>query len=383
MRTIAVLLFFVLTPFSAAAQEAKTFRSELALATKAAEGNDSAGYLRHMQEAMHLEHDRIGRPFYQYHLARAQAMAGRIDDALATLEAAWNERVEGPMIVFADTDPAFARVRESPGYARIRALFDALRIDVTPAGGSVHEIAGAGCNLAASVGSDGILLVDSGYPRTSASLRGALKNLAGAEPVVRFVVNTHGHYDHAAANHDAAPAAVVIAHPAAMQEMQNGSDFVPGFRIPPVDPAALPRVLTDGKLTLRFNGEAVHVVALPAHTAGDVVVWFEGSRVLHMGDNYFGTTTTRTYPGENPAAYFATLGPLLESVPDDAIVLSGHAGRVPAAKLKEAFGASRRLFVLVRDALAAGKKDEVIVAEAEAGGHPRPWIDFYLKTLRK
>ena len=174
---------------------------------------------------------------------------------------------------------------------------------------------------------------------------------------------------------------MVIAHPAAVEELKSGSDFVPGFRIPAVKTEDLPDVLTDRRLTIPFNGENVHVIAAPAHTAGDLVVWFEGSKVLHMGDDYFGAETPTLFPGADPGAFYATLGDLLASVPDDAVVISGHAARVPASKLKTALAASRAVFDFVREAVAAGKTNESIVEEGLAKGHPRRRIEFHLRNL--
>jgi len=384
MRTTIAAAFLALAvSFPMPADEPKTSRSEFQKARAAAEANDAAAYLTHMQAAMELEHDPMNRPVYQYNLARAHALNGQVAESLTALEAAWNERIEGPMIVYADVDPAFATVRADARYARIRALFDALRIDVAHAGGSVYELTGAGCTIAASIGSDGVLVVDSGYPRTTKSLVAAIKEKTKENPRIRFIVNTHGHFDHAAANRDLGPTATIVAHPAAAEAMHRESDFLPGFPLPASPEAAQPDVLTDTSLSIPFNGEQVHVIAVPAHTEGDVVVWFEKSRVLHMGDNYFGEATTRLYPGKNPEPYYAAMERLLATVPDDAIVISGHASRVPAAKLKAAFQASHAIFTHVRDALAAGKSDEIIVRDGEAAGHPRPWIEHFIETLPK
>jgi cyclase len=376
-----VVLFTLLASAAAFAAEPKTPRMLFAEAKKAAEANDAKTYLEKMQEATSLDIQGGDRPVFQYHLARAYALNGKTAESLGALEQAWNERIEGPMIVFADYDPAFASLRETPGYAKVRALFDTLRIDLLPASGNVFEVQGAGCTLAASIGADGVLMVDSGYPRTTGSVLRALKKQAGAEPRVRYVLDTHGHFDHTAANADFGGDPIVVAHEAAAEEMKNGSEFTPGFRIPPVAAAAMPDILTRDALTVRFNGENVRFVPLPAHTDGDAVVWFETSKVLHMGDDYFGADSTMIYPGEKPAEFFATLGALMDAIPDDAVVLSGHAGRVPASKLRATFKDSHALFEHVRDGIAAGKDDEAILASA-AAWQPR-WVRFYLQVLRR
>jgi glyoxylase-like metal-dependent hydrolase (beta-lactamase superfamily II) len=246
------------------------------------------------------------------------------------------------------------------------------------AAGNVWELRGAGCNLAASVGRDGVLLVDSGYPRTSSAVMKALRKVMSADPRVEYLVVTHGHFDHGAAARALSPNGVVVMHENAIAELREGSEFVPGFRIPGL--AELRADITTAQaVTIHFNGEKVHVISAPSHTAGDLMVWFEGSRVLHLGDNYFGDATVRLNPGTSPAHYYEAMGSLLEQVPDDAIVLSGHAAPVPASKLRAAYAASRSIFDFVHSQLAAGLTDEAILEAAEQKGHPRPWVEHFLK----
>lgn len=364
------------------AQDKQTYRSELALAETAAKEGKHAEYLAHMRRVMELSPDRGNRPFYQYHLARAYALTGDGEGAAATLGELWNDRIEGPVIGFAELDPAFDKVRSHEAYRKIQSAYDTLRIETLPALGSVVELRGAGCNLAASIGPDGVLFVDSGYPRTTKAILAAVKKQSGSTPNVRFIVNTHGHFDHTASNHAVGKDAIVVAHPAAAALMTEGFDYVPGFRIPAVEGGALPDLMTDSSLTIPFNGETVHVVALPAHTPGDLIVWFEGSKVLHMGDNYFPATSALLYPGPSPAPYFERFGPLVSRITDDTIVLSGHEERTTGAALKETYRKTEALFRLVGTAIEAGRSDDEIRTEGEAQGYIRPWINYYLKALR-
>lgn len=365
----------------AAADEPKTFRSEFALAEKALEEKNSAGYLAHLEAAMALDAQRAGASsFHQYHLARAQAMNGKSDEAIATLKRMWTATDEGQMIAFADHDPAFAAVRTLPQYAAVRKLFDTLSIEVLPAGGSVYELRGAGCTLAASIGPDGVLLVDSGYPGTAPAVRTAIHSRRKNAPV-RYLINTHGHYDHVGSNADYASEAVVVAHPAALDEMKNGSDYVKPFGVPPIPAKGHADVVTDRRLAIPFNGETVHVIAMPAHTPSDLAVWFDRSHVLHLGDDYFGADSQYLDPGRAPAAFFAAMRELLAMVPDDAVVISGHAARVPASKLKATLASSEALYAIVRGGTAADRGVEAIVEAAVAAGHPKGWAAMYVRRV--
>src|SRR5215218_5735219 len=65
-------------------------------------------------------------------------------------------------------------------------------------GGNVSMLQGRGGNVGASVGADGILIVDDDYAEVSPKLAEALKALGAEKP--RFILNTHWHGDHTQGN---------------------------------------------------------------------------------------------------------------------------------------------------------------------------------------
>jgi cyclase len=65
---------------------------------------------------------------------------------------------------------------------------------------SKAEIEGAGGNIAASVGEDGIVIVDDQFAPLADKIQAALKRLGITDKPVRFVINTHYHGDHTGGN---------------------------------------------------------------------------------------------------------------------------------------------------------------------------------------
>ena len=59
---------------------------------------------------------------------------------------------------------------------------------------------GAGGNIAASLGDDGILIVDTEYSPLADKIQAALKGIGITDKPVRFVVDTHYHGDHTDGN---------------------------------------------------------------------------------------------------------------------------------------------------------------------------------------
>src|SRR4029453_19671322 len=80
---------------------------------------------------------------------------------------------------------------------------------VTKVSGNVYMLSGAGGNIGALVGDDGILIVDDEFAPLADKIRAALKGIT--DKPLRFIINTHYHFDHTGGNlpfHDA----TIIAH---------------------------------------------------------------------------------------------------------------------------------------------------------------------------
>jgi glyoxylase-like metal-dependent hydrolase (beta-lactamase superfamily II) len=209
-------------------------------------------------------------------------------------------------------------------------------IRVLPVRGYLHVIQGAGANIVASVGRDGVLLVDTGLPQNAEQVLAAIRQLQreldlrdqplsfGAETrstvssrnveappkPIRYILNTHVHPENVGANEklrlagrtftggnvagniaDAAEGAAILAHENVAQRMVTPAAGEEAAR-----PDALP---TDTyfndvmKMSHFFNGEGVQLIHQPnAHTDGDSLVYFRGSDVIAAGDIY----STVTYP---------------------------------------------------------------------------------------
>jgi cyclase len=213
------------------------------------------------------------------------------------------------------------------------------QVEILPVHGSVYMIAGAGGNVTASVGKDGVLLVDTGLANMSdkvldavrqlqrqmqvkeaavdlrwgAETRGTLQNslnpLAPPKPI-RYIVNTHFHPDHVGGNErlakagrtftggnvagdiaDAGQGAAIFAYENTLNHMSapTGSQAATPEGAWPTDTFHQESM----KLSHFFNGDGIQIIHIAnAHTDGDVVVYFRGSDVISSGDIF----QTTTYP---------------------------------------------------------------------------------------
>jgi cyclase len=179
----------------------------------------------------------------------------------------------------------------------------------------------SGGNIAALVGPDGVVLADTKFAQLGPKIEAALASIA-PQPV-RYVITTQTHADHAHGNRYFGPKAIVVAQ-------QDTRDYLAKDNGPdePAEPvAALPKISFTGSFDLHINGERVRVEHAPsAHTDGDAIVWFEGSKVVHMGDNFFaGMFPFLGEGGRNSVQGMITAGKaVLEKLPADGKIVPGH-----------------------------------------------------------
>src|SRR5438105_13016088 len=78
--------------------------------------------------------------------------------------------------------------------------FSKVQIKATKVSGNIYILEGQGGNIAASVGEDGIVIVDDQFAPLADKIQAALKELKITDKPVRFVINTHYHGDHTGGN---------------------------------------------------------------------------------------------------------------------------------------------------------------------------------------
>ena len=382
LRTGGLLLLTLLFGVPAFAQtyDAPTFRSAFQEGQTALAAGDTSRYVTHMTEAHGLlEEGHLNTPFVQYHIARGYAMLGEDEQAIAWLRRMLDERIEGLMIVYTAFDPAFHTMRQTPAFQALLAEARETEVEATPLRGSLWLLEGAGSCIVASIGPDGVLLVDTGYSLTTTSIRRVLR--ANGSSDIRYIINTHFHEDHVGGNANLGYGAAIIAHPKTRAALQEDQIFIDGVVIPVRQEPALPDLLAAEPIQLHFNGETISVIPLPGHTTGDVVVYFAESRVLHMGDRFFPTTSEFIYPSRAVDRYLSTMDSLMASMPDDVLVVTGHAPVVPIEELRRAHKATAALIEFIRTGREAGKAAGQLEREAEDRGYPVRWVEVIYEAL--
>jgi len=207
--------------------------------------------------------------------------------------------------------------------------FSKVEIKVTKVAGSVYMLEGAGGNIGASVGEDGIVIVDDQYAPLAEKIQAALKGVT--DKPVRFVINTHYHGDHTGGNAYFQKQAPVIAHDNVRKRLETGGTAGNRGSISKVNqPAAkdaLPILTFDHDITVHLKDEDIRALHFPSgHTDGDSIIFFPKSNVVHMGDDFvrYGFPFIDLSGGGSVKGMIAALQEVISKLPPDVKVIPGH-----------------------------------------------------------
>src|SRR5499427_5324942 len=210
--------------------------------------------------------------------------------------------------------------------------FSKVQIKVTKVSGNIYMLEGAGGNIAASVGEDGIVIVDDQFAPLADKIQAALKGLGITDKPVRFVINTHYHGDHTGGNVPFANAgSTLIAQDNVRKRLQTGGTGGNGgsvkFESQPAPAAALPVITFEHDVTVHLNGEDIRALHFPSgHTDGDAVIFFPKNNVVHMGDDFvrYGFPFIDVASGGSVQGMISAMEKAITMLPPDVKVIPGH-----------------------------------------------------------
>ena len=232
----------------------------------------------------------------------------------------------------------------------------------------------SGGNVAVSAGEDGLLIVDSKLAPMSGKLEAKLAELKTCDSCgdLKFLINTHWHFDHAGGNGHFGDRTVIVAHDN-VRKLMSADQTIDFFQaqIPAAPKQALPVVTFADSMSIHFNGEEIQIRHLPnGHTETDSVIYFTESKVLHAGDIFFNGMFpfVDSQHGGDVKQLARNVQTLLDSYPADTKVIPGHGPMASMEDLRRYLDMLKATTAHVEAGMKAGKDLEALKAAGLPAG---------------
>jgi cyclase len=265
--------------------------------------------------------------------------------------------------------------------------FSKVEIKVQKVTGTVYMLEGAGGNIGASVGEDGIVIVDDEFLPLAEKIEAALKGIT--DKPVKVVLNTHWHGDHTGGNPHFGEKAPIVAQENVRKRLAAGGKTRFGA-VKPAEKSALPIITFEENVSVHLNGEDIRAIHFPhGHTDGDSVIFFTQSNVVHMGDDFF---NGGVFPfidiesGGSVQGMIAGGEKVLAEVPDDVKIIPGHGPLGTKEDLRKFITVLKETSAAVDAGIKKGKtldqlKQEKVLAKWDSWGQGFIKTDVFIEIL--
>lgn len=245
-------------------------------------------------------------------------------------------------------------------------------------------LVGAGGNMGLSVGEDAVFLIDDQYAPMVPKIQAAIAAITNKP--VRFVLNTHFHFDHTGGNEALGQAgAMIVAHDNVRRRLSVDQliSFAGNSARQAASPkSALPVITVPGAISFHINGEEVHAFHVPAaHTDGDLIVHFKGGDIVHMGDVFF----NGSYPfidvgsGGSPLGLLAAFDRVLALAGERTRIIPGHGPLADKAALQRTRDMLATLIQRIAELRRSGQTDLQVREAQPTADHDASWGGGFIK----
>jgi len=226
-------------------------------------------------------------------------------------------------------------------------------------------------NTLVLAGPQGYLLVDHPEPAANPAIQKVLDDL-GKRPV-KFLLNTHWHYDHVGGNTTYGADAIIVAHENVRKRLTTKQ--TPYWSPSPVGPypeRAWPVITFRDMVRVHFADEDVEMDHYAnGHTDGDSVVYLARANVVDVGDLFW--SKGNVAGGADVEGIARTLSAVLDRINDSTVIITGHTEMSNRGDLAQYVQLLNETIALVRQEIAAGKSEK----EIANAGLPKIWNPWF------
>ena len=219
-------------------------------------------------------------------------------------------------------------------------------------------------NIAVFENPDGLVLVDDQWIELSPKIKKLLATISNKP--VKYVLNTHFHYDHSDGNKVfGKEGAIIISHDNIRKRLEQDQVLSLTNLVQKAYPyEALPFITFSDSLTLNEPTEKIRIYHVKnAHTDGDSFIEFKNAKVIHTGDVFvrYGFPFIDDRNGGNIYGMIDAIDMLIRSIDEGTMIIPGHG---PISYKKDLI-AYRNMLSTVETRIRNGILKKLSVAEIE------------------
>ncbi len=282
------------------------------------------------------------------------------------------------LLIFSSSEKA--KAQDQNGIDEKRKTITKIKDTLIKLGDHVYAIIsdGEAGNIAVYENPDGLVLVDDQWVELTPKIKKLLDEVSSRP--VKYVLNTHFHYDHADGNKVfGKQGAIIISHDNIRKRLAEDQVLSLTNLVQKAYPyEALPFITFSDSLILHEPNERIKIYHVKnAHTDGDSFIEFMGANVIHTGDVFvtYGFPFIDDRNGGDIYGMIDAVNRLISSVNDLTQIIPGHG---PVCHKKDLI-VYRDMLVTVETRIRTGILNKLSVREIEKQ-NPLKDLDLYMTT---
>ncbi|MEK9609112.1 MAG: MBL fold metallo-hydrolase, partial [Flavobacteriaceae bacterium] len=222
--------------------------------------------------------------------------------------------------------------------ATVQSVKNDISLNVIQVKNDIFMIEGLGAgmgNIGVLITSDGIIMIDNSFEIIEEMITSTVKKIS-SKPI-KFIINTHYHYDHADGNRTYGEQKIpIIAHHNVRKRQENIAKVYGGiypvldnFYVPKHEKDELPTITFKDHLSLHEDNEEISIFYFGnGHTDGDAIIKFNQSNVVHTGDSFvlYGLPFIDISNGGSIKGFIKNLEKIASICDNETIIIPGHGG---------------------------------------------------------